>query len=69
MARSLFDILKEAFDTGGPDASKPKWFVRKIGKNTFGRYRWSTTKKEYVRKGAKYNDRTEAEYAAKITAL
>lgn len=69
MAKKLSEILSERFDTGGPDAKKQKWYVRKIDRKFFGRFAWNSGKKSFTRKGGKYTDRREAESAAKITAL
>lgn len=66
MAKPLSQIIAESFDTGGPDAAKQKWYIRKIDKAFYGRFRWDSGKKNYVRKGALYTDKREAEKGAKI---
>lgn len=69
MAKRLAEILAEAFDTGGPDANRQKWYIRKIDRKYYGRFRWNSGKQSFVRKGSKYVDRREAEKAAKINNL
>ena len=69
MAKRLSEILSEKFDTGGPDAGKQKWYIRKIDRKFYGRFVWNSGKQNYTRKGGKYTDRREAEKAAKISAL
>ena len=69
MAKRLADILAEQFDTGAPDAAKPKFYVRKIDKKFYCRFVYNSGKKNYVRKGGKYTDKGEAENAAKVSAL
>jgi len=66
MAKPLSQIIAESFDTGGPDAGKQKWYIRKIDKSFYGRFKWHSGKRTFVRKGALYTDKREAEKAAKI---
>jgi hypothetical protein len=69
MAKRLAEILSESFDTGGPDAKKKKWYIRKIDKKFYGRFKYNTGTRTFKRKGGKYVDKREAEKAAKISAL
>ncbi len=69
MAKRLAEILSERFDTGGPDASREKYYIRKIDRKYYGRFAWNSGKQSFQRKGGKYTDKREAEKAAKITAL
>ena len=69
MAKLLADIIQESFDTGGPDAKKKKWYIRKIDRKFYGRFVWNSGKKSFRRKGGLYTDKREAEKAAKISAL
>lgn len=68
MAKRLADILSESFDTGGPGAAKKKWYIRKIDRKFYGRFRWHSGKQSFVRKGGKYTDKREAENAAKLSS-
>lgn len=69
MARRLAEILSEAFDTGGPDNKRQKWYIRKIDRKFYARFRWHSGKQSFTRRGGLYTDRDEAIKAAKITAL
>lgn len=69
MAKRLAEILSERFDTGGPDAKKKKWYIRKIDRKFYGRFRWHSGKQSFVRKGGKYADKREAEKAAKLSDI
>lgn len=69
MAKKLAEILSESFDTGGPAASKKKWYIRKIDKKFYGRFKYNTGTQTFKRRGGKYADKREAEKAAKISAL
>lgn len=69
MAKRLAEILSERFDTGGPDAKRDKWYIRKIDKKFYGRFKWHSGKQSFVRAGGKYTDKREAENAAKVSAL
>ncbi len=68
MAKRLAEILSEELDTGDPHAKKQKWYIRKIDRKFYGRFRWHSGKKSFVRRGGKYSDKREAEQAAKLTA-
>jgi len=68
MAKRLCEILSESLDTGGPGASKQKWYIRKIDRKFYGRFKWNSGKQSFMRKGGKYTDRREAENAAKVSA-
>jgi len=69
VAKRLAEILAEAFDTGGPDANRKKWYIRKIDRKFYGRFVWNSGRKSFKRKGGKYSDKREAENAAKVSAL
>lgn len=69
MAKRLAEILSEQFDTGGTDAKRAKYYIRKIDRRFYGRFAWNSGKQSFQRKGGKYTDRREAEKAAKISAL
>ena len=69
MAKRLADIIAEAYDTGGPDAKKQKWYVRKIDRKFYRRFVWNSGTKSYKRRGGNYTDKREAENAAKVSAL
>jgi hypothetical protein len=69
MAKRLCEILSESFDTGGADAKRKKFYIRKIDRKFYGRFSWNSGKKSFQRKGGKYTDRREAENAAKVSAL
>lgn len=69
MARRLCEILSEKFDTGGKDANKQKFYIRKIDRKFYGRFKWNSGKQSFQRAGGKYTDKREAENAAKVSAL
>lgn len=69
MPKRLAEILSESFDTGGPAASKKKYYIRKIDKKFYGRFKYNTGTQTFKRAGGKYTDKREAEKAAKISAL
>lgn len=69
MAKPLSQILAETFDTGDPRAGHSKWYVRRINKEYFGRFRWNSGRNAFERVGGKYGDRQSAIDAAKVSAL
>jgi hypothetical protein len=69
MAKRLAEILSERFDTGGPDAKKQKYYIRKIDRKFYGRFKWNSGSKSFKRAGGRYTDKREAENAAKVSAL
>lgn len=69
MAKPLSHILAETFDTGDDRAKHAKYYVRKINKQYFGRFRWNSGKNAFMRVGGKYHDRVSAVNAAKVSAL
>jgi hypothetical protein len=69
VAKPLSHILAETFDTGDPRAKRKKFYVRKINKKYYGRFRWNSGTQSFMRKGGKYPDRQAAIQAAKISAL
>lgn len=69
MAKRLADILSESFDTGGPAASKKKYYIRKVDKTFYARFKYNSGTQTFKRAGGKYTDKREAEQAAKISAL
>lgn len=69
MAKPLSLILSEAFDTGDPRAGHAKFYVRRINKKYYGRFKWHSGKQAFVRAGGKYPDRESAISAAKVSAL
>jgi hypothetical protein len=69
MAKRLADILSETFDTGDPRAKHAKYYIRKINKKYYGRFKWNSGQQAFKRAGGKYADKTSAMQAAKISAL
>lgn len=67
--KTLSTILSESFDTGDPRAGHSKWYVRKINKEYYGRFKWHSGKQSFVRVGGKYADKNAAVQAAKVSAL
>jgi hypothetical protein len=67
--KTLSLILAEAFDTGDPRAGHAKWYVRRINKQYYGRFRWNSGKSSFIRVGGKYGDRNAAVNAAKVSDL
>lgn len=69
MAKPLSHILAEVFDTGDPRAEHKKFYVRRINKKYYGRFKWNSGKRAFTRVGGKYSDREAAIAAAKVSAL
>lgn len=69
MAKKLAEILSEEFDTGGEDRKRKKFYIRKINKKFYGRFKWNSGRKSFVRSGGKYADKNAAIQAAKVSAL
>jgi hypothetical protein len=69
MAKPLSQILSETFDTGDPRANHAKWYVRRVNKEYYGRFKWNSGKNAFIRVGGKYQDKDAAVQAAKVSAL
>jgi hypothetical protein len=69
LSKPLSHILAESFDTGDPRAGKSKWYVRRINKKFFARFKWNTSKNTFTRVGGTYSDKNAAIQAAKVSAL
>lgn len=67
--KPLSHILSETFDTGDPRAAHKKFYVRKVNKSFYGRFKWNSGRNSFVRVGGKYADRDAAIQAAKVSAL
>lgn len=68
MAKPLSQILAESFDTGD-QKTHAKFFIRKINKSFYGRFKWNNGTQSFMRAGGKYPDRQSAVAAAKVSAL
>lgn len=62
-------ILAESFDTGDPNSGHAKFYVRKINKQYYGRFKWNNGKSVFQRVGGDYPSKIAAIQAAKVSTL
>jgi hypothetical protein len=50
-------------------AQSTKFFIRKVDRKFYGRFKWNSGTKSFKRAGGKYADKHAAIQAAKVSAL